>query len=131
MRTTFLITSGSKTRSFHNSPTLFTQRWQILNAERLGEGRPVAERRAKPNALIPRVIKLHAVVIIRIARLRLPMSLGKKGSVAGYSDIPTGSGFHWCQIQGAGKPGDTSNPAIAPEHQPDKIVLLISQPVAH
>ncbi len=53
------------------------------------------------------------------------MSFGEKGSVVGTGYPGSGSGFHWCQIQGAGKPVDTSNPD-RPEHQPDKIVLLIS-----
>lgn len=108
LRTTFLITSFRSINGrsdFHNSPTLFTQRWQIFNAERLGRRASSCWTESVPNALIPRVIKLHTVVIIQTRRLRLLMSFGEKGSVVGTGYPGSGSGFHWCQIQGAGKPG--------------------------
>ncbi len=53
------------------------------------------------------------------------MSFGERGSVVGTGYPGSGSGFHWCQIQGLVNRVDTSNPD-RPEHQPDKIVLLIS-----
>lgn len=53
------------------------------------------------------------------------MSFGERGSVVGTGYPGSGSGFHWSKYRGLVNRVDTSNPD-RPEHQPDKIVLLIS-----
>lgn len=53
------------------------------------------------------------------------MSFGERGSVVGTGYPGSGSGFTGAKYRGLVNRVDTSNPD-RPEHQPDKIVLLIS-----